>query len=316
MLSNSGAPGAAAPSDTAWLPHILLLLGIAMIAGYFVLGRAVHSDVPAIGAVFWRSLVGAAVIAVFFTPTLLRERRALVSHWRLLLLLGVLQGVSGHVCVLYGLQSTTAVNAGLIAATQPGLTALTAWIIMRDTLSTRQLAGLAIAVIGVLPIISRGDLNVLVALDLRTGDLLLQIAMISFGFYNTCVKQTANRLSPYAALFGILIGTTLATLPLLGWEVLFADQKMKFDWVTIGTIGYLAIVATVIALAFINIGIVRLGPARAGAYFFLMPPFTSLLAVVLLGEPFRGYHMVGLLLVSGGVYLVSLPQLPLPKIRR
>ncbi len=316
MQSNLGAPGTAAPSDGSWLPHLLLLLSIAMIAGYFVLGRAIHADVPAIGAVFWRSLIGAAVIAVFFAPALKREWRTLVAHWRLLLTLGILQGVSGHVCVLYGLQSTTAVNAGLIAATQPGMTALAAWIISRDTLSVRQIVGLAIAVAGVLPIISRGDLGVLLALDLRTGDLLLQIAMFSFAFYNVGVKRIGDRFNPLVALFGILCGTAISTLPLYGWEILFADQQMRFDWVTIGAVGYFTIVATVIALAFVNFGIAKLGPARAGAYFFLMPLFTSLLAVVLLEETFRGYHLVGLVLVSTGVYMVSLSRLPMPRLRR
>lgn len=297
----------------AWLPHLLLLLSIAMIAGYFVLGRAIHAEVPAIGAVFWRSLIGLATIALFFARALKREGRRLAAHWRLLLALGLLQGVSGHVCVLYGLQSTTAVNAGLIAATQPGLTALAAWILWRDGLSARQIAGLVIAVAGVLPIVSRGDVGALLALELASGDLLLQIAMVSFAFYNAGVKRTGERLSPFVALFGILAGTVIATLPLYVGEILFADRQMRFDWVTIGAVGYFAIVATVIALACVNIGIARLGPARAGAYFFLMPLFTSLLAVLLLGEAFRSYHVAGLVLVSVGVYMVSLPRLPWPR---
>ena len=206
MQSRLGA-GLAALPGAAWLPHLLLLLSIAMIAGYFVLGRAIHAEVPAIGAVFWRSLIGLATIALFFARALKREGRRLAAHWRLLLVLGLLQGVSGHVCVLYGLQSTTAVNAGLIAATQPALTALAAWILWRDGLSARQIAGLAIAVAGVLPIVSRGDVGALLALELASGDLLLQIAMVSFAFYNAGVKRTGEGLSPFVALFGILAGT-------------------------------------------------------------------------------------------------------------
>ena len=47
-----------------------------------------------------------------------------------------------------------------------------------------------------------------------------------------------------------------------------------------------------------------------------MPLFTSLLAVLLLGEAFRSYHVAGLVLVSVGVYMVSLPRLPWPRASR
>ena len=256
------------------------------------------------------------MIALFFARALHRERHALARHWRLLLALGILQGLSGHVCVLFGLQSTTAVNAGLIAATQPGLTALAAWILARDTLSMGQIAGLAIAVGGVLPIVARGDLGALLALDFATGDLLLQIAMVSFAFYNAGVKRAGDRFNPFVALGGILAATTVVTLPLYGWEILYGGRQMRFDAVTLGAVGYFAIVATVLALGFVNFGIARLGPARAGAYFFLLPLFTSLLAVLLLGEAFHGYHAIGLVLVSVGVYMVNAPRLGRPRWRR
>ena len=306
MQSKSSTPGVGpAFSEASWYPHTLLFLSMWMIAGYFVIGRAIHADVPAIGLVFWRSLIGAAIIAAFLWPTLVREWRVIGKHWRRFFLLGILQGIAGHVCVLFGLQSTTALNAGLISATQPALTAFAAWILLKDMLSARQILGLAIAVIGVVPIISRGNIDVLLGLDFRIGDLLLQVAMISFAFYNAIVKQVAERLNPFIALFGIMVATTICTVPLYGWEIAYSEQQMQFDWVTIATVAYFTIVATVIALAFVNIGIARLGPARAGSYFFAMPLFTSLLAVVLLGEAFRSYHVVGLLLVSAGVYLVS-----------
>ena len=300
--------GGAVFSEAAWFPHTLLFLSMWMIAGYFVMGRAIHADVPAIGLVFWRSLIGAIVIAVFFWRALAREWRILSESWRRILLLGILQGITGHVCVLYGLQSTTAVNAGLISATQPALTAFAAWILLRDTLSSRQIFGLIIAIIGVVPIISRGSIDVLLELDFRIGDLLLQVAMISFAFYNAVVKHVAVRLNPFVVLFGIMVATTISTIPLYGWEIAYAERQMALDWITIATVAYYTIVATVIALAFVNIGIARLGPARAGSYFFLMPLFTSLLAVMLLGEAFRSYHVVGLMMVSAGVYMVSLQR--------
>jgi drug/metabolite transporter (DMT)-like permease len=47
------------------------------------------------------------------------------------------------------------------------------------------------------------------------------------------------------------------------------------------------------------------GPNRAGAFLHLMPAFGSLLAVLLLGESFRLYHLAGIGLILAGVTLAG-----------
>jgi drug/metabolite transporter (DMT)-like permease len=56
-------------------------------------------------------------------------------------------------------------------------------------------------------------------------------------------------------------------------------------------------------------GVELIGPARAGLFVNLVPVFGSLLAVVLLGEPFAPYHALGLALVLGGIWLAERKRL-------
>ena len=50
-------------------------------------------------------------------------------------------------------------------------------------------------------------------------------------------------------------------------------------------------------------GVTLIGPGRAGVFVNLVPVFASILAVVLLDEPFEVFHAIALTLVLGGILL-------------
>ena len=49
----------------------------------------------------------------------------------------------------------------------------------------------------------------------------------------------------------------------------------------------------------------RLGPGRAGIYIHLIPAYTIVLAIVLLGEALEIFHIAGLALIATGIVLSS-----------
>ena len=52
-------------------------------------------------------------------------------------------------------------------------------------------------------------------------------------------------------------------------------------------------------------GVQLIGAGRAGMFINLVPVFGAVLAVVLLNEPFRLYHLAALVLVLGGIALAE-----------
>ena len=52
-------------------------------------------------------------------------------------------------------------------------------------------------------------------------------------------------------------------------------------------------------------GVELIGPGRAGLFVNLVPVFGAILAVAILGEPFRPYHALALALVLGGIWLAE-----------
>ena len=66
-------------------------------------------------------------------------------------------------------------------------------------------------------------------------------------------------------------------------------------------IAYTAVFPSMVAqLCFIR-GVAMIGANRAGLFINLVPIFASVLAILILAESFRPYHLAGLLLVLGGI---------------
>src|SRR5258707_2907392 len=79
----------------------------------------------------------------------------------------------------------------------------------------------------------------------------------------------------------------------------------KFDALTIAPLIYVVIFPSRLAYLFFNLGIALIGPNRAAPFFHLVPVFGSAMAVLLLGEQPRLFHLVCYLLVLAGCDIAS-----------
>jgi drug/metabolite transporter (DMT)-like permease len=68
---------------------------------------------------------------------------------------------------------------------------------------------------------------------------------------------------------------------------------------------YVGIAASVIAFIFWNRGVATVGANAAGFTLHLLPAFGTVLAIVFLGEAFRGFHAVGIATILAGVLLAT-----------
>ena len=73
---------------------------------------------------------------------------------------------------------------------------------------------------------------------------------------------------------------------------------------------YAAIGPSLLAQIFYLRGVELIGPSRTGVFYNLVPVFGALLAVAILGEPFRLYHALAFILVLSGIWLAERKSLP------
>jgi drug/metabolite transporter (DMT)-like permease len=128
-------------------------------------------------------------------------------------------------------------------------------------------------------------------------------ALISFGLYSALMlrRPVTHQLS--LICFTTACGAALL-LPFSIWE--YANCiRLSFDAITLITLVYVVIFPSALAYLFFNRGIAMIGPNRAAPFFHLVPVFGSVMAILLLGEELRLFHLVGYVMVFSGIVIAS-----------
>ena len=285
----------------AHAPYLLLILTTLCWAGNGVLARGVAERIPPVGLAFWRWALAFVLVLPAAASHLRLDWPVARPAWRLLVLLSLL-GISCFNTLLYqAMHTTTAVNGALIQSAMPAVIVIYSWLLFRERISRRQVLGLLIAMSGAGLVVLRGDPLNLLGLRLVQGDLLMVVAVFCYGLYSVLLRlrPAIHPLSFVALTFG---WGALGLLPLYLWEqARLGPIELNSEW--IGSVLYVALFPSVVAFLCWNRGVALVGANRAGFFINLIPIFTALLSMPLLGELPRLYHGCGLLLVFGGMLL-------------
>lgn len=198
------------------------------------------------------------------------------------------------------LQTTSTLNAALIMALSPLLTALLAAVILGAQLSARQLLGIAVAFIGVTLVITGGHLS---ALHVAIGDWWMLLASFAWSLYSVLLQKLTPHIPPMqqarwtvtAGAAG-LIAVAIAREPI---AALYTQTTTAF-----AIIIYMALCGTVLAYIFWLRGVQKLGPQRAMIAFNLVP-VSTLLVNLALGQLPSSVQIAGLVIVIAGVWIAS-----------
>lgn len=279
-------------------PYLLLFLTALFWSGNAIVGRAVIHTMPPIGLAFWRWFLAFLIVLPFALKPLIADLPVLKRHWLRITVLGLLGISTFNACLYIGLHSTQAINSGLLQSVMPMLIiGMMAFLGERPT--WRQLVGIVVALAGVLVMLFRADPALLAAFSLNRGDIWITVGVIVYAIYSVGLRwrPQLHPLSFIAATFAV---GWLSMLPLYIAETLHGDPVRLLP-VNLAAIAYVAIFPSLISYLCFNRGVELLGAARAGITLYLVPLIVSLMAVLLLGEPFRLYHAIGMALILGGV---------------
>ena len=301
----TSSASSAAPSTAAWRAWLDRRPALLLIFTTLVWGSNVVAARLAVGHVSPMMLTTARWSVACIALWLVARRQVVAAwpllrpRWRYLTAMGV-AGFTGFNALYYtAAHHTSAVNLAIIQGVVPVLVLLGAAAVFRLRVSVLQALGVALTLAGVALVAARGQWSVLRALDLNVGDVGVLAASVLYAGYTLGLraKPAVSPLGFFAAVAGV---AALASLPLLAWEVAAGD----FFWPT--PRGWWIIVYVGLLPSFVSqITYIRavelIGPARAGVFYNLTPVFGPALAVLLLGEPLRPYHVLGLAMVLGGI---------------
>jgi len=291
-------PKVPSPNATR-MPYLLLVLAIVFWSGNFIVGRAVRADIPPIALAFWRWALASVLVMGPAAPFLIKDWPVVNRHRPILLLLAATGVAAFNTLVYTGLQTTVAINAFLMQTMMPVLIVILSFLLFRVRISRRQIIGIVLCLAGAVIVIVRGDLQVLIALSLNPGDLLVFLAVLSYAAYSVLLRKRPP-IHPLSFIATTFVLGTLMLLPLYVWEAT-TIRSVQLSGVTLMSILYVSIFPSIVSYLCYNRGVAQIGANRAGLFLYLMPVFGSVMAVYFLNESLHLYHGIGILFIATGL---------------
>lgn len=259
--------------STTWAGHVAMLAFSALIAGSFSLGVLVApmADPAALSAV--RFVLAAGVIGAAALATTPVRRSDLSAPWRYLVL-GLLLSIY-FVLMFEGLKTADPVSAAAVLTLTPAMAAGFGRLLLRQHLSGRIAAALAIGALGALWVIFRGDPQAALRFEIGPGEAIYFLGCVAHAAYTPMVRRL-NRGEPALTFtFGTLLAGSGV---LLLWGLAAIRQT---DWTALPALfwfvmGYLVICATAMSFVLLQFASLRLPASKVMAYTYLVPSWVIL----------------------------------------
>ena len=219
----------------------------------------------------------------------------------------LLSGVTGG--SLYFLTENTALevtlttNVAFIVCSTPLLTLLLSRLLYRSEKATSRLwIGSLLALLGVGLVIFNG--NFVLKLS-PLGDVLSLTASLAWAVYSLIMRRVSDRYSTVFITRKVFFYGLLTILPAFlvhPWQFplsSFSSPSVLFNLL------FLGLLASLVCFVVWNLILKRLGTVHASNYLYLNPLFTSVGALLFLGEPLTPVALLGAACVLCGVYLAS-----------
>lgn len=293
------------PSHT--MAYLKLVLCALFWGATFVAGRMAVQSMPPLTVATGRFIVASLLLLLIAYRAEGGLPRLSRNQIFVTLALG-LTGIALYNVFFFGaLQRMPAGKTALLVALSPILVAVTVAIIMKEKLGPYRWGGIALALIGTLTIVTRGDiLNETQSLlaSFGWGELCMLTAIICWVGYTVISRFALKGLTPIAATtYATLWGTLILALAALT-EINTLRTEM-LTWQGFFTIFYLGSFGSAIAFIWYNEGVKKIGPARTVVFTNLVPVFGVLLSYMILGEPIYLSMVVGGAIVIAGVTLTN-----------
>nr|WP_315183596.1 DMT family transporter [uncultured Albidiferax sp.] len=296
--------------------RLCLAAGMALVGVYVALSKPLVAALP----VFLLAWLRFGIAAVAMLPWLKKpaSEGPMSGHTRWLVFLeSFLGNFLFSICMLYGMGLTSAVSAGVILAAIPASVALLSWLLLGERITRRTWAAITCGVLGIAllaltkseqltPMLSAQEAD-MASKNHFWGNLLIVGAVLCEAAYAVIGKKLTGSLGPKRIsalinLWGLVLMTPMG---------LYLALSFPFASVHPGTwllLVFYAMAASVGTVWLWMTGLRVVPAAQAGVYSVLLPIFTALTGVLVLGETLGPVQLLAFGVALLGVVLATLPE--------
>ncbi len=270
----------------------------------FVATKVALRDVSPMTIIWLRFLMGFLVIGavVAFRRQLFLPSGRDAAYFALLGFLGIafhqwLQAT--------GLKTASASTTSWIVATIPIFMALLGWIFLRERLGWLHILGIGLAALGVLLVITKGDLSKLgFESSGMPGNLYILLSAPNWAVFSLLSRRPLQRFSAARMMLYVMgFGWLFTSVMLFAGPGLSEISLLTFDgWMGIL---FLGILCSGVAYIFWYDGLQSASMSQVGSLIYLEPLVTVVVAALMLGEAILPVALLGGLAILVGVYLVD-----------
>jgi len=275
---------------------VLLFAAMCVIWGipYLMIRVAVRELAP-VTLVFLRTAIAALLLLPFALWR--KELRALLTHWRALLLYTGIEVALPWFLLAKAETKLSSSLTGLLIAAVPLVGAVVAALTgERERQGTRRWLGLSVGIVGVVAIVGLdvGQVHVVPLLEIACVAVCYAIGPLIFA-------RSLSGAPPLGVVVASLVLTAVVYAPLAAFRW---PSSMPSAHVVESVLG-LAIVCTALAFILFFALIGEVGPVRATVITYVNPAVAAIVGVLLLGEKLTTGMIVGFVLVLAGTVIAT-----------
>ncbi len=270
----------------------------------FIATKIALTEVSPITVVWVRFAMGVAVMGVALTAS--RQWQAVGARTLATFALLGLIGITFHQWLQSNaLVTSRASTSGWIVATTPVFMAVLGRLVLKERLGALRAAGIALAALGVLLVVTRGEPATLLHGRLGApGDLLILVSAPNWAVFSVLSRRAlrshpAVRMMAYVMAIGWLLSTVLLAA---GPGLAEIPRLSARGW---GAVTFLGIACSGLAYIAWYDALQRMPASDAGALLYLEPLVAMAVAASVLGEPVTVATVVGGAVILLGVWLVN-----------
>ena len=288
--------------NNSYFPYILLFVQPIFMATNIIVARGGVEYVPPISLAFWRWLTVFLILFPFFYNEILKNKKSFNKEfWKLFFLGSMGCGICGAFPFIAGM-STTMANMGIIYTSSPIFIIILSAIFFNDKINFSRVIGLVLCLIGVLAIISKGNLDLLINFKFTSGDLWMIGAAMGWAVYSIYLLNWKSKFSLMARFTLIAMFGTISLFPFYILEEIFyfntAFNSNFLFWVL-----FAAVSPGIIAFTLYTRVQKYLGASLTGFTLYIFSIYSAIYGIILFDEALLNFHYFGAAFVFAGVYL-------------
>jgi Predicted permease, DMT superfamily len=282
--------------------YFLMVLTTIFWAGAFIAAKLSVPFIPAFTLTFLRFSI--ASIILFFV-IIYKEKQIYKLKKKdipVFLFTGIIGMFGYHILFFTALKYTTAINSSIIGASNPIITTILCIIFLKDKITYKRFLGIVLSFIGVFLTITNANLSAISNIDFNKGDLLMLIAVLFWAAYSVYSKKVMPNYSPITLTFYSFLFCTIFLIPFVAYEnpIKFISKVPYYSYIAVI---YMSIFPSVIGYLVQQMAIKEIGPSKTSIFINLVPVFSIILSVLILGETATVIKLFTTFLIIVGVYI-------------